>query len=79
MYTSSVVERPKFFGLVDSKLSSVADLPFDDEFHATQLASEEVGNGHMNDVIYAFVSESGDLRFKNLVERRDSSDGGARA
>ncbi|CAN8318975.1 unnamed protein product [Cochlearia groenlandica] len=108
MYTSSVVERPKCFGLAGSKLSSVVDLPFDDEFHAARLASKEVGaelvfgdrpieirrskavngcktmvgvigNGHMNDVIYALVSDSGDIRFKNLVERRDSSDGGARA
>ncbi|CAN8319466.1 unnamed protein product [Cochlearia groenlandica] len=35
--------RPKCFGLVASKFSSVADLPFDDEFHAARLASEEVG------------------------------------
>ncbi|CAL9243189.1 unnamed protein product [Arabidopsis halleri] len=34
-----------------------------------------IGKGHMNGVIYALVSDSGDLRFKDLVGRRDSSDG----
>ncbi|CAN8253353.1 unnamed protein product [Cochlearia groenlandica] len=37
-----------------------------------------IGKGHMNGVIYALVSDSGDLRFRDLVgRRRDSSDGGA--
>uniref|UniRef100_A0A1J3CV20 TraB domain-containing protein n=1 Tax=Noccaea caerulescens TaxID=107243 RepID=A0A1J3CV20_NOCCA len=35
-----------------------------------------IGKGHMNGVIYALVSDSGDLRFKDLVGRGDSSDGG---
>uniref|UniRef100_M4E1C6 TraB domain-containing protein n=1 Tax=Brassica campestris TaxID=3711 RepID=M4E1C6_BRACM len=35
-----------------------------------------IGKGHMNGVIYALVSDSGDLRFRDLVGRGDSSDGG---
>ncbi|XP_024011462.1 traB domain-containing protein isoform X1 [Eutrema salsugineum] len=35
-----------------------------------------IGKGHMNGVIYALVSDSGDLRFRDLVGRRNSSDGG---
>ncbi|WZZ32270.1 hypothetical protein YC2023_015671 [Brassica napus] len=34
-----------------------------------------IGKGHMNGVIYALVSDSGDLRFRDLVGRGDSSDG----
>lgn len=33
-----------------------------------------IGKGHMNGVIYALVSDSGDLRFRDLVGRGDSSD-----
>ncbi|KFK26809.1 hypothetical protein AALP_AA8G296400 [Arabis alpina] len=32
-----------------------------------------IGRGHMNGVIYALVSDSGDLRFRDLVGRGDSS------
>lgn len=35
-----------------------------------------IGKGHMNGVIYALISDSGDLRFRDLVGRGDSSDGG---
>lgn len=35
-----------------------------------------IGKGHMNGVIYALVSDSGDLRFRDLVGRGDSSVGG---
>ncbi|XP_010482551.1 PREDICTED: traB domain-containing protein isoform X1 [Camelina sativa] len=35
-----------------------------------------IGKGHMNGVIYALVSDSGDLRFRDLVGRGDSYKGG---
>nr|AAL91254.1 AT5g52030/MSG15_11 [Arabidopsis thaliana]AAN18143.1 At5g52030/MSG15_11 [Arabidopsis thaliana] len=35
-----------------------------------------IGKGHMNGVIYALVSDSGDLRFRDLVGRGDSYNGG---
>ncbi|XP_056853685.1 uncharacterized protein LOC108818987 [Raphanus sativus] len=38
-----------------------------------------IGKGHMNGVIYALVSDSGDLRFRDLVGRGDSPDGGTTA
>lgn len=32
-----------------------------------------IGKGHMNGVIYALVSDSGELRFRDLVGQRSSS------
>lgn len=33
-----------------------------------------IGKGHMNGVIYALVSDQGDLRFRDLVGKRSSGD-----
>lgn len=34
-----------------------------------------IGKGHMNGVIYALVSDQGNLRFRDLVGKRSSVDG----
>ncbi|XP_021691331.2 uncharacterized protein LOC110672772 isoform X2 [Hevea brasiliensis] len=34
-----------------------------------------IGNGHMNGIIYALVSDQGNLRFRDLVGKRTSADG----
>ena len=34
-----------------------------------------IGKGHMNGVIYALVSDQGNLRFRDLVGKRSSGDG----
>ena len=34
-----------------------------------------IGKGHLNGVIYALVSDQGNLRFRDLVGKRSSGDG----
>ena len=36
-----------------------------------------IGKGHLNGVIYALVSDQGDLRFRDLAGKRPSLDNGA--